>query len=216
MKHIFCPSLMCANFSFLKQEIIELQEAGADILHVDIMDGQYVENFGMGMQDMAVVCHEASVPIEAHLMILRPEYHINKFLDIGVDIIYFHPDAVRHPAHLIDTIHARGRKVGIVLNPETSIASVVEILRIVDYVMVMMVNPGFSGNVYLHYVEDKVIELCALKEKYGFEISIDGGCDENVIRKFGACGVNRFVLGTTVLFSKKESYKKIIGELRGL
>ncbi len=216
MEKIFCPSLMCADFSNLKNEIIALQEAGADIMHVDIMDGQYVENFGMGMQDMAVVCKETTVPIEVHLMILRPEFHVEKFIDLGVDIIYFHPDAVCHPAHLIDKIHKYGKKAGIVLNPETSIASISEMLRIVDYVMVMMVNPGFSGNTYLSYVEEKVYELCAMKEKYGFEISIDGGCCEEVISKLGSYGANRFVLGTTALFGKGRTYSEIFAELRGI
>lgn len=216
MSRIFCPSLMCADFSNLKAEIISLQEAGVDILHVDIMDGQYVENFGMGMQDLAVVCKEATVPIEAHLMILRPEFHVDKFTNLGVDIIYFHPDAVKHPAHLIEKIHLLGKKAGIVLNPETSVASVSELLRIVDYVMVMMVNPGFSGNTYLTYLEDKVYEICQLKDKYGFEVSIDGGVSEEVICKLSEYGANRFVLGTTALFGKGKPYDDIIKELRDL
>lgn len=214
MKKLFCPSLMCADFSNLKNEIISLQDAGADILHVDIMDGQYVENFGMGMQDLAVVRKEAKVPIEVHLMILRPEFHVPKFIDIGADIIYFHPDSVCHPAHLIDKIHKSEKKAGIVLNPETSIASVSEMFNIVDYVMVMMVNPGFSGNTYLSYVELKVKELCELKKKYGFEISVDGGCSEEVIEKLGSWGADRFVLGTTALFGKGRTYTEIMKELR--
>ena len=214
MEKLFCPSLMCADFSNLKDEIILLQDAGADILHVDIMDGQYVENFGMGMQDLVVVSREAKVPIEVHLMILRPEFHVEKFINLGADIIYFHPDSVRHPAHLIDKIHKLGKKAGIVLNPETSIESVSEMFNIVDYVMVMMVNPGFSGNTYLSYVEPKVKEICELREKYGFEISIDGGCSDEVIEKLGSWGANRFVLGTTALFGKKRPYAEIIKDLR--
>ena len=214
MEKLFCPSLMCADFSNLKDEIILLQDAGADILHVDIMDGQYVENFGMGMQDLVVVSREAKVPIEVHLMILRPEFHVEKFINLGADIIYFHPDSVRHPAHLIDKIHKLGKKAGIVLNPETSIESVSEMFNIVDYVMVMMVNPGFSGNTYLSYVEPKVKEICELREKYGFEISIDGGCSDEVIEKLGSWGANRFVLGTTALFGKKRQYSEIIKDLR--
>ena len=216
MNNIFCPSLMCADFSHLKDEIISLQDAGVDILHIDIMDGQYVENFGMGMQDLAVVCKEAKIPIEAHLMILRPEFHIEKFINLGVDILYFHPDAVRHPAHLIEKIHNAGKKAGIVLNPETSISSITEMLRITDYVMIMMVNPGFSGNTYLTYLEEKVFEICKLREKYQFEVSIDGGCCENVIRKLSKYGANRFVLGTTALFGKSRPYKEIIKELHEL
>lgn len=216
MGYIYCPSLMCADFAHLKEEIDTLQSVGADIIHVDMMDGQYVENFGMGMQDLTVVCKEAVIPIEVHLMILRPEYHISKFLDLGIDILYFHPDAVSHPAHLIDTIHKAGKKAGIVLNPETSIAVIEELLYIVDYVMVMMVNPGFSGNMYLPYVEEKVKKLCNLKAQYDFEIEIDGGVDKEVIRRLGHYGADRFVLGTTVLFGRNRPYKEIFDELDGI
>jgi len=213
MDYIFSPSLMCADFSNLKQEVHQLQTAGSDLFHIDMMDGQYVENFGMGMQDVAVVCREAKIPIEVHLMILRPEFHIDKFLHLAIDILYFHPDSVRHPAHLIEKIHRGGKKAGIVLNPETSIDSVKELLYITDYVMVMMVNPGFSGNQYLTYIEKKVLDLCLLKKEYDFEIEMDGGVCKEVIQRFGPYGVNRFVLGTTALFGKETSYKDILKEL---
>lgn len=216
MGYIYCPSIMCADFAHLKRELDALQEAGADIIHVDMMDGQYVENFGMGMQDLAVVCNKAVVPIEVHLMILRPEYHIPKFLELGIRIIYFHPDAVLHPVHLIDTIHKAGKLAGIVLNPETSIAMVEELLYITDYVMVMMVNPGFSGNTYLSYVEEKVKKLCGFKKRCGFEIEIDGGVNKEVICKLGQYGADRFVLGTTALFGRHESYKEVFKELDGI
>ena len=214
MRTLFCPSLMCADFAYLKDEIIELQNGGADIFHVDIMDGQYVENFGMGMQDLAVVCKESSIPIEVHLMIQRPQFHVDKFLEMSIDIIYFHPDTINHPAHLIEKIHNGGSKVGIVLNPETSIATVSELLKVVDYVMVMMVNPGFSGNKYLSYVEEKVRDICKLSEKYGFEVEIDGGCSKDVIKKLSAYGANRYVLGTTALFGKGRKYKEVMDDLR--
>lgn len=214
MRTYFCPSLMCADFSCLKDEITELQEGGADIFHIDIMDGQYVENFGMGMQDLAVVCKNANIPVEVHLMIQRPQFHVDKFLEMNIDIIYFHPDTINHPAHLIEQIHNGDGKAGIVLNPETSISTITELLRIVDYVMVMMVNPGFSGNKYLSYVEEKVQDICKLREKYGFEVEIDGGCSADVIKKLGTFGANRYVLGTTALFGKGRKYKEVMDELR--
>ena len=181
---------------------------------VDVMDGNYVENFGMGLQDIGYICKKSNIDVEAHLMIMNPELHIKKFFELGVDIIYFHPDTSKHPAHVIEQIQNYGMKAGIVLNPESSIEMVSQLFKIADYAMVMCVNPGFSGNKYLPYIEEKIENISKIKDINNIEISIDGGCSKDVITKMSRLGVNRYVLGTTALFGLDRAYNDIFDELR--
>ncbi len=213
MKLLLCPSLMCADFGHLDDELRALEEAGADVFHVDVMDGHYVDNYGMGMQDIGYVCKKAMIPVEAHLMVINPEKHIKKFAEIGVDILYFHPSATYHPAHTVQEIQKAGMKAGIVLDPETSLETVSQLMLISDYVMTMTVNPGFSGNTYQKYVEQKIRMLCSKSKELSIEISIDGGVTKETIKEFLPLGVNRYVLGSTGLFATGRSYREVLSEL---
>lgn len=216
MEKYLCPSLMCANFDCLKEEIIMLDKAGIDIFHIDVMDGNFVPNFGMGLQDIEAIRRNTIKQIDVHLMTINPSKYIKKFVDLGVNIIYIHPEADLLPARTIGIIKENGKKAGIAINPGTAVETITPLLAIVDYVMVMTVHPGFSGQPYLSYVEPKIDQLLNLKISYNYEVMVDGAISPAVIKKLGDKGVKGFILGTSSLFNKKKSYKEIILSLRNL
>ena len=201
MKKLLCPSMMCANFGNLENEIRKLEESGIDIFHLDVMDGSFVPNFGMGLQDIEYICKTANKPCDVHLMVV---------------IIYVHPESDVHITRTLQMIKDAGAQAGIVVNPGTSYESVKETLSLVDYVMVMSVNPGFAGQKYLNFVDDKFKQFCAKKEEFGYKVMIDGACSPERIAMLSSIGVEGFILGTSALFGKEKSYQEIIKELRGL
>lgn len=214
MEKLICPSLMCANYDSLKDEIIELDLAGTDIFHIDIMDGSFVPNFGMGLQDVQAVRRNTNKMIDSHLMISNPGEYVDLFADLGVDLIYIHPETDKHPARTLGKINAKNKLAGIAINPGTSIENIKELLNLVDYVMIMTVNPGFAGQKYLEFVNDKIERLVNLKSEYGFKIMVDGAISEEKINELSALGVDGFILGTSALFGKQENYKEIIDRLK--
>lgn len=216
MEKLLCPSMMCADYSRLEDSVRELEEAGIDIFHCDIMDGSYVPNITMGIMDVMAIKKHADKPVDCHLMINNPADKVDWFLDAGADIIYIHPEADMFPSKTLQHIRQRGAKAGIAINPDTSIERVREIIHECDYFMVMTVYPGFAGQKYLDFVTDKVARLARLKEKYGFKIMIDGACSAEVISNLSGLGADGFVLGTSALFNKGRSYKELIQELRSL
>lgn len=216
MERLLCPSMMCADPGHLLDEIAALQNAGADILHLDVMDGSYVPNFGLSVDDVAYICKMSSVPCDVHLMVENPSRYIATFADAGVDIMYVHPESDTHIARTLQSIRDAGCKSGIAINPATSIRTIELALNLCDYLLVMTVNPGFAGQAYLPFVTDKVSELAALKQHYGYRIVIDGACSPKVIHSLAGIGADGFVLGTSALFGKDESYAKIMSDLRSL
>ncbi|MDV4150444.1 ribulose-phosphate 3-epimerase [Clostridium sp. AL.422] len=214
MERIICPSLMCANYDSLKDEIMKLDSAGIDIFHIDIMDGTFVPNFGMGIQDVQAIRRNTNKMVDSHLMISNPGEYVDLFADLGVDLIYIHPETDMHPVRTLGKIKARNILSGIAINPGTSIESIIELLPIVDYVMVMTVNPGFAGQKYLNFVNDKIERLVKLKLEYKFKIMVDGAISEEKINKLSDLGVDGFILGTSALFGKEEEYKDIVKRLK--
>ena len=174
MEKLLCPSMMCADYGRLADEIKALDEAGVDIFHCDIMDGTFVPNITMGLMDLKTIRKYTKKPVDVHLMIENPGEKVDWFLDAGADIVYIHPESERYVVKTLAHIKSRGAAAGIAINPDTSLATVEEMLNLCDYVMVMTVNPGFAGQKFIQFTKNKVRALAELKEKYGFKLMIDG------------------------------------------
>ena len=207
-------SMMCADYGHLEKEVRELEAGGIDSFHIDIMDGRYVPNYAMSLNDMSYIAGATKKPLDVHLMIEHPSTHISLFLENlrKGDTVYIHPEAEYHPSTTLQKIIDAGMIPGIAINPGTSV--VMEMLRIVKKVLVMSVNPGNAGQMYLPYVGQKFTKLLALKEEMGFDIYWDGACSADKILEYAPKGVNGFVLGTTLLFGKNSSYGETLKNIR--
>jgi ribulose-phosphate 3-epimerase len=213
---LLCPSIFNLDFDNLREEILKLDTAGTDIFHVDFMDGNFVANFGLSLQDLDVVRRNTKKKIDAHLMVRSPIRYIKLFADHGADIIYIHPESEIHSVDALSNIKELGKSAGIAVNPDTSIAMIKELFPLVDYVLVMAVNPGFAGQPYLMCVEDKITELIELKKRWNFKIIIDGGVTREILERLVHAGVDGFVLGNLILFKQNKDYQTIIKEIRQL
>ena len=209
-------SMMCADFGNLEREVRELAEGGIDSFHIDIMDGRYVPNFAMSLNDMRYIASVSPKTLDIHLMIEHPNNRIDLFLANlrKGDTVYIHPEAEYHPSTTLLSIINAGMIPGIAINPGTSVETVMEMLRIVKKVLVMSVNPGNAGQMYLPYVGKKITKLLALKEDMDFELYWDGACSADKIIEFAPKGVRGFVLGTTLLFGKEKPYGETLQKIR--
>ncbi len=216
MKFELMASMMCANYGNLEKEVKDLEKAGIDSFHIDIMDGRYVPNFAMSLNDMAYIRSATALPLDVHLMIEHPNNNIQMFLDHlkEGDTVYIHPEAEYHPSTTLQKIINAGIIPGIAINPGTSIETVMEMLVIVKKVLVMSVNPGNAGQMYLPYVGKKINKLLAMQEDMDFGIYWDGACSADKIQTYAPRGVRGFVLGTTMLFGKESSYEETIRNIR--
>lgn len=213
---LLCPSMMCADYGRLKEEVKELDQAGVDIFHCDVMDGTFVPNMTMGIMDIQTIRKYTDKIIDCHLMIENPSNKVDWFMDAGADLIYIHPESERYVVKTLAHIKENGKLAGIAVNPDTSIESIEEMLNLCDYVMVMTVNPGFAGQKFIDFTKNKIDKLVKLKQKYGFKIIIDGACSPQVIKELSDRGCDGFVLGTSALFGKNKSYTELVKELRAL
>lgn len=216
MKYELMASMMCADYSNLSREVKNLDEGGIDSFHIDIMDGRYVQNFAMSLNDLKCIRALTDKPLDVHLMVEHPINTINLFtgsLHKG-DTVYIHPEAEYHPSTTLQKIIDAGMIPGIAINPGTSIENVRMMLRIVKKVLVMSVNPGNAAQMFLPYVREKYDQLLELKDDMDFEIYWDGACGEDKIREYAPLGVKGFVLGTTLLFGKSDDYGKTLKRIR--
>ncbi|HIW11838.1 MAG TPA: ribulose-phosphate 3-epimerase [Candidatus Salinicoccus stercoripullorum] len=209
------PSLLAADFTALGEDIGKMEDAGADIFHLDIMDGQFVPNISYGLPVAAAIAKKASIPLDVHLMTQDPDQFIPEFAEMGVDMVSFHIEATPHPHRVMQLIQSHGMKAGIVLNPHTPADSLSYLLREVDYVLVMTVNPGFGGQKFIASCVDKIKALDGMRKKHGydFEIEVDGGINDETAGICIEAGAGLLVSGSH-LFSSPD-WKQAVGALKG-
>ena len=209
---------MCANYGNLEKEVKELENGGIDSFHIDIMDGRYVPNYAMSLNDMLYIRSATKKPLDVHLMVEHPNNTIEIFINNlrKGDTIYIHPEAEYHPSTTLQKIINAGLIPGIAINPGTSVETVYEMLRIVKSVLVMAVNPGNAGQMFLPYVGRKLEYLLDIRKDMQFEVYWDGACGADKIKKFAPMGIKGFVLGTTLLFGQPRSYGETLKAIREL
>lgn len=214
MKKIY-PSLLSADFLNLENEIKALEEAQIDGLHFDVMDGQFVPNISIGIPILDSVRATTQLPIDVHLMIEQPEQYINTFAEHGADMISVHVEATQHIHRALQMIKNAGKKAGVVINPGTPVESILPVLEIVDYVLVMTVNPGFGGQSFIEACSAKVKILRDLRQSLNlnFNIEVDGGINNETIKICADNGADMFVTGS--YFFKQEDYGKVTQLLKG-
>ena len=202
MKKI-CPSLLSADFAGLKVQIDELEKAGADILHCDIMDGNFVPNISFGAKIVSDINKITDLPLDVHLMINNPEKYITEFHKAGADYISVHYENNLHLNRIINQIRELGIKAGVVLNPATPVFMIDDIIEYSDYILIMSVNPGFGGQKFIPNSLNKIRQLKEkiIRNNYNCEIEVDGGVGVHNLRELSEAGADMFVCGASIFNS---------------
>ena len=210
------PSILSADFSQLGSEIRKLEQGGADLIHVDVMDGHFVPNLTIGPPVIKNLRKYTKLPFDVHLMISPVHEYIENYANAGADIITIHPEATKNLKESISLIKKFGKKVGVSLNPKTEIKTLIDEIHNIDLVLVMSVNPGFGGQKFMPEVLEKVKKLSDIKEKQelNFDIEIDGGINFDNSKTAIEAGANILVSGTTIFKSNNGDIKKNIELLR--
>jgi ribulose-phosphate 3-epimerase len=210
------PSILSADFSQLGNEIKRLEEGGADMIHVDVMDGHFVPNLTIGPPVIKALRKQCSIKFDVHLMISPVHKYIDAYADAGADIITIHPEATDNLEQSISKIKSLNKKVGVSLNPESGLDLIINYLEKIDLVLIMSVNPGFGGQKFMSEVLEKVKELKDIKSKnnMNFDIEIDGGINFDNCQSAIEAGANILVSGTTVFKSNNGDIKKNINLLK--
>ena len=216
MKHKVAPSILSADFANLQKDIEMINTSEADWFHVDIMDGVFVPNISFGLPVVKAIKKHATKPLDVHLMIVNPDNYIKAFKDAGADILTVHYEACTHLHRTIQSIKANGLKAGVSLNPHTPVALLEDIIRDVDVVLLMSVNPGFGGQSFIENTYKKVIQLRDLidKSESSALIEIDGGVNLKTGKMLLVTGADALVAGSFVF--KSSNPKETIKELKDL
>ena len=212
------PSILSADFSQLGNEIKRLEKGGADLIHVDVMDGHFVPNLTIGPPVIKVLRKYTNLPFDVHLMISSVHKYIKDYAEAGADIITIHPEATDNLNNSIKHIKELGKKVGVSLNPETKTNIIKELLTEIDLILIMSVHPGFGGQKFIPEVISKIKELKNIKlnENLKFDIEVDGGIDFNNAKLAVEAGANILVSGTTIFKSNNGDIKKNIEILKSI
>ncbi|ALS36407.1 ribulose-phosphate 3-epimerase [Enterococcus rotai] len=210
------PSILSADFANLERDIQLVEKLGADYIHVDVMDGQFVPNITLGPNVVSAIRPVTKLPLDVHLMIVQPENYIEAFAKAGADIITVHEESTPHIHRAIQMIKASGVKAGVVINPGTPLSAIEYVLDLVDQVLIMTVNPGFGGQSFIESSLDKIAQLKEWKETkgYTYDIEVDGGIVPETAKLCKEAGANVFVAGSYIYDS--ESPKDRIDALRAV
>ena len=210
------PSILSADFSQLGNEIKRLEDGGADMIHVDVMDGHFVPNLTIGPPVIKALKKQSSILFDVHLMISPVHKYIEAYSEAGADIITIHPEATDNLGESISKIKELNKKVGVSLNPETKVDTITNFLEKIDLVLIMSVNPGFGGQKFMPEVLDKIKILKKIQNEKGldFDIEIDGGINFENSKKAIEAGANILVSGTTIFKSNNGDVKKNIELLK--
>ncbi|HZK09808.1 MAG TPA: ribulose-phosphate 3-epimerase [Clostridia bacterium] len=211
---IIAPSILSADFSRLGEEILALEKAGADWIHFDVMDGQFVPNISFGSKILEDIKALTNLPFDVHLMVKEPYNYLEDFVKKGADSITFHIEAVSDPYRYIKKCRELGIKVGLSISPDTAVAEINPFLDKIDLVLVMSVYPGFGGQKFISSSLEKIQELEKLRKTkgYSFLIEVDGGVGPSNAKEISSAGADILVAGTSILASK--DYKISIEQLR--
>ena len=209
------PSILSADFGRLGEQVAEATRAGADYIHIDVMDGHFVPQITIGAPVVAAIRHWTNLPLDVHLMIESPEHQIKQFADAGANIITVHIEACPHIHRVVQAVKESGAKVGVALNPGTPIDVLNEVLSSLDLVVVMTVNPGFGGQVFIEDMVGKIARLRAELDRKGLttELEVDGGINTGVAPRVVAAGARVLVAGAAV-FNSRQTVEEAIREIR--
>lgn len=213
------PSILSADFANLERDVILVEKAGADYIHVDVMDGQFVPNITLGPNVVAALRPITKLPLDVHLMIVQPENYIQDFATAGADIITVHQESTTHIHRCLQMIKQAGVKAGVVINPGTPISAIQHVLPLADLVLIMTVNPGFGGQAFIPEMLDKVKDLVEIRtaNDYAYEIEVDGGIAVDTARQSAAAGADVFVAGSYIYNSEdpKDRIERLKEAIKG-